>query len=126
MTLKMIKVRYRLNTLNGIKFYVLNLNQIEQGFLKSLLKRDSYYNQSQILDVDLYIGSKDKNGKEIYERDIIKHKDKFGNGMGIVEFNFPSFRLKDKNGFCDDWNWEKEFEVIGNIYENKDLTGDLK
>lgn len=69
-----------------------------------------------------YTGLKDKNGKEIYECDIVKHTDCdigkviFENGCFVVEERknkFLCYSLSDgSDPYC---------EVIGNIYENPEL-----
>jgi len=76
-----------------------------------------------------YSGLKDKNNKEIFEGDIIKIPDDydtygiFAGEIYEIYFAYGGFRLKPKNSKRRG-NWledEKELEVIGNIYENKDL-----
>ncbi|EDP73571.1 YopX family protein [Hydrogenivirga sp. 128-5-R1-1] len=80
-----------------------------------------------------YTGLKDKNGKEIYEEDIVKLKDfYYEDVIGIVKFGDGEFYvdcLPQDNpyssciigmAFID----EQNIEVIGNIYEHKHLLED--
>jgi len=78
-----------------------------------------------------YTGLKDKNGKEIYEGDIVSAN--FGNS-GIVTFNadnyagLPAFHICDKNGNSVDYYYgavaDSSCEVTGNIYENPGLLNE--
>jgi len=74
------------------------------------------YNDLEIMQ---YTGLKDKNGKEIFEGDIIEGMHNFGPGgfskrRGIVEWKGDGYSM----------NYWEDFEVIGNIYENPELVSE--
>ena len=77
-------------------------------------------------------GLVDKNGKEIFEGDIINITKEFEDLMDEVFYDeeLCSIRLKGySNDYCDFADWIREgfkFEVIGNIYENQELLKKLK
>ena len=63
-----------------------------------------------------YTGLKDKNGKEIYEGDILKYHN--GRLSDPIEFPKDYMWLSIK---IERNNWSDTVEVVGNIYENPEL-----
>ena len=68
-----------------------------------------------------FTGLKDKNGKEIYEGDIVKSP-----GGGIYEYYFDKGAFLAKEHKISTLGYETEFEVIGNIYSDPHLLKELK
>lgn len=116
-----------------------NLLQYEDNSCRIREKEYSEYGYKTYLvdenTVGQYTGLKDKNGKEIYEGDVLKmfgdyrhevcyYRGAFGYEIGIkIGINYRDFISFNQNSninwICD--NQFADFEVIGNIYENPEL-----
>ncbi len=72
-----------------------------------------------------YTGLTDKNGKEIFEGDIVKrHKcDMINEFIGVVKYEYCSFVAEDISQEYDDvLHYQSHLiEIIGNIYETPEL-----
>ena len=102
------------------------------------IRTDQYNDYFDIEDMILmqYTGLKDKNGKEIYEGDIVKVKlykgeeekyfigkvEYFGSNFIVDADNNSEYHVYDLDGFGIDYRYNLEdCEVIGNIYDNPEL-----
>lgn len=84
--------------------------------------------------VGQYTGLTDKNGKKIFEGDIVRFTDKYTGGKGIAEIVFEAFKWKYSGSYyggnpivwlCID-DLSVKFEVIGNIHDNPELLEEKK
>lgn len=91
-----------------------------------LHKEGSVYAIQDKIKIMQYTGSKDKNGKEIYEVDIVLYDRNIHKDIDAAKFKvvwakdrYVLQEIKHKY-YIDDVTWEL-IEVIGNIYENPEL-----
>ena len=99
---------------SGKRFYFWGF--INEEFISPIYKDDVI-----VKKVQQYTGLKDKNGKEIYEGDLVSYMD-YEQPL-IVHFcedGCCQFRAKLK-GYGNTEQLSSEMEIIGNIYENPEL-----
>lgn len=107
----------------GIHFDYFSLEELENGDLKRRGYLESFF---QILSRDISTGLMDKNGREIYEGDILGHcHPECRHPYASVVWNQSDCRWSTKQvGFLSDLPHDhlaKYGEVIGNVYENGGL-----
>ena len=118
------RFKFRVWLKNTNKMY--NIHSLHIGTNKAIISSrhgnvSVYINKNSILMQST--GLKDKNGKLIYEGDIVKIFHVSGTMQGkyffdVVEWNDLRCKFDTKNyGIIDD----DVYEVIGNVYENPEL-----
>lgn len=73
------------------------------------------------LTIMQYTGLKDKNGVEIYEKDLLQTLPKFQFVVNFINGKFQAFGKWDDGMSSIGIDLSSDFEIIGNIYENPEL-----
>lgn len=115
-----------------------------RAWLKKEKKMDNYIDHISWLEDELYCigdgitymvsaedlllmqstGLVDKDGKEIFEGDIVKMaKDVYSEPTyyEVVRHYGGAYRIESKQHGCELWLRHTDCEVVGNVYENKEL-----
>lgn len=113
---------WKMHEVVGIRFLADKIDVLDDGMPVTL--ETSYQGEFVLLQ---YTGLKDKNGKEIYEGDILQCHYDFGDDTEpmepvIVEWQYDGWAIhalgNDIYMLPRDW---EGYEVIGNVFENSDL-----
>ena len=96
-------------------------SELETIFCFDKVGLSVYHNNGQEIssfELMQYTGLKDRNGKEIYEGDIVRY---FKDELGIVKFVAGSFIIDGNTCYESFLELGGKIAIVGNIYENPDL-----
>lgn len=107
---------------------ITDLTDLEQGNSGYVTYEDGSYNRIGAYPIMQFTGLKDKNGREIYEFDVLKlGQDSYGVVRTVKVYwseTYACWEIEIDGSDYDLWEWAKNSEIIGNLHQNPELLGE--
>lgn len=105
--------------------YGLGLDFVTENTLDGVSPGDNAWQGDELKNIEImqFTGLTDKNGKEVFEGDMIS----LGDGKATIEYSNQDFCFVFWHNIDEEWyslaylKGLKNFEIIGNIHEHKHL-----
>lgn len=113
-----------LGRMMSISYMWFNVDSLGEIGLNDAVMNDYITVSPDEIELMQSIGLKDKNGKEIFEGDIVKMvKDVYSEPTyyEVVSHRGGAYRLESKQHGCELWLRHTDCEIVGNVYENPKL-----
>lgn len=117
-TVNKMRACYGFNQLEGVCFVSSVANAEFKGRLKTVYPLERKFNEVILMR---YTGLKDSKDNEIYEEDIIEYS--YNDNIvrkGVVKYEYGCFWI-ESDLLLDVKRDSLNFNLLGNVYENKDL-----
>ena len=115
----MREIKFRAWDKNNKQWIYCEVRSGGEGYVE--FRRVRYLTSIETEEWQQYTGLKDKNGKEIYEGDILGQE-----GGWIIEVKYINGGFRLNTNHISDYSISKWYKVIGNIYENPELLKEQK
>ena len=122
-----MKLKFRAWDKLNNEMYVVEQINLNRGEFESIGYGITFLRGADEVILMQSTGLKDKNGKEIFEGDIVKMaKDVYSEPTyyEVVRHRGGAYRLESKQHGCELWLRHADCEVVGNVYENPELLED--
>lgn len=112
---------YHKETSTSIALQEYGINEINTHYIHTVIDHLPFKIEVIPETIGQYTGLKDKNGKKIFEGDIVKYDNDYIKQIGVIEWNNKNASFQIKGISSSSMAHLKRMIVIGNIYENKEL-----
>lgn len=119
-----MNLKFRAWDLEYEKMVVVDIINLEDGKLDFVGYGITYFRKAKDIELMQSTGFTDKNGREIFEGDVVKMaKDVYSEPTyyEVIRVAAGTYRLESSQHGCELWLRHDDCYIVGNIYENPEL-----
>lgn len=114
--------KFRAWDLEYEKMVGVDIINLEDGKLDFIGDGITYFRKAKDIELMQSTGLTDKNGREIFEGDVVHAYGEDTYLIGVIEYFDNAYCIKNKNGIYNPlWTNAEQYEIIGNIWEDGEL-----